>query len=215
MDSHAYSLLTTVLGALITGLFGIINTIITLRAKRVEKVVIERTNEGKSKPTEPISQKGRPRMLLLAVLIGVGAVIGFFIGNATKESPYIVKHYSQEEQRSISRERIAEMERQIHEIERERERIVEQSTLSEPERERRIHEIEQERERILEQPALPESERERRIHEIERERERILEQPTLPEPEREAMIQSYNKRIGQLTMEKAEFEAIARQVEIP
>ena len=158
MDSQTYSLLTTVLGALITGLFGIINTIITLRAKRGEKVVIERTNEGKSKPTEPISQKGRPRMLLLAVLIGVGAAIGLYIGNATKKSPSIVKHYSQKEQRSISKERIAEIERQIQEIKRER--------------------------------------------------AYTIEQPTLPVPEKEERILSYNERINQLTMEKAEYEKI-------
>ena len=152
MDSQTYSLLTTVLGALITGLFGIINTIITLRAKKEEKVVIERINEGKFKPT---------RMLLLAVLISVGAVIGFYIGNATKNSPSIVKHYSQEERGSISRERIAEIERQIHEIEQER------------------------------------------AH--------IIEQPRLPEPEKEEMIQSYNERINQLTMERSEYEEIAGQ----
>ena len=134
MDSQTYSLLTTVLGALITGLFGIINTIIALRAKRGEKVVIEHTNKGKSKPTELISQKGRPRMLLLAVLIGVGAAIGFYIGNATEKSLFIVRHYSEEEQGSVSRERIADIERQIHEIERERERIIEQPTLPEPEK---------------------------------------------------------------------------------
>lgn len=161
MDSQTYSLLTTVLGALITGLFGIINTIITLRAKREEKVVIERINERKSKPTEPISQKGLPRMLLLAVLISAGAIIGFYIGNATKNSPSIVKHYSQEERTSISRERIAEIERQIHEIEQER------------------------------------------AH--------IIEQPRLPEPEKEEMIQSYNERINQLTMERSEYEEIAGQ----
>ncbi|MCK5231735.1 MAG: hypothetical protein KAR13_15790 [Desulfobulbaceae bacterium] len=154
MDSQTYSLLTTVLGALITGLFGIINTIITLRAKKEEKVVIERINEGKFKPT---------RMLLLAVLISVGAVIGFYIGNATKNSPSIVKHYSQEERGSISRERIAEIERQIHEIEQER------------------------------------------AH--------IIEQPRLPEPEKEEMIQSYNERINQLTMERSEYEEIAGQPE--
>ena len=85
--------------------------------------------------------------------------------------------------------------------------------MTEPERERRLHEIERERVRILEQPTLTEPERERRLHEIEQEREHILEQPTLPEPEREAMIQSYNERIGRLTREKAEFKEIARQVE--
>ena len=139
MDSQTYSLLTivlgTVVGALITGLFGIINTIIMIRAKREEKIVVERINEGKFKPTEPIPQKGHPRMLLLAVLISVGAVIGFYIGNATKNSPSIVKHYNQDERKSISRERIAEIERQIHEIEQERAHIIEQPRLPEPEKE--------------------------------------------------------------------------------
>ena len=165
MNEQTYNLLITVLGGFIPGLLGIIDTIITLRAKRGQRVVIQRINQAESEPTEPISRKGRPRMLLLVVLIAVGAAIGFYIGNVTKKSPHVVRHYSQEEQRSISRERIADIER--------------------------------------------------RIHEIERERERILEQPTLPEPEREAMIQSYNEKIGRLTMEKAEFEEIARQVEIP
>ena len=164
MNSQAYPLLTTVVGALIPGLFGIINTIITVRAKREEKVVIERTNEGKSKPTKPIFQKGCPRMLLLFVLIGVFAVTGFYIGNATKKSPSIVKHYNQEEQMKISKERIGEIEHQIHELERDR-------TL-------------------------------------------IDEQPTLLEPEKEEMMHNFDEKIGQLKMEKAEYEEIVGHKEI-
>ena len=143
MDAQTYNLLTTVLGALIPGSFGIINTIIKLRAKRREKVVIERTNGEKSKPTKPISQKGRSHMLLLVVLIGVFTVIGFYIGNATKESPSIVKHYNREERISISNERIGEIDHQIHEIEKEKVHIMEQPMLPELERDENIQSLDE------------------------------------------------------------------------
>ncbi|MCK5050228.1 MAG: hypothetical protein KAS53_00715 [Candidatus Cloacimonetes bacterium] len=147
MGEQTYTLLSIVLVPLIAGLFGITNTIITLRAKRKEKVVIERTNEGKSKPTESISYKGRSRMLLLVVLIGVFAVIGYFIGNATKKSPSIIKLYNEKERSSISKEEITKINEQIHEIEHDRAHIIEQSTLPDDE-----------------QPMLSESEREEMIH---------------------------------------------------
>ena len=116
MNEQIYNLLITVLGALIPG---IIETIITLRAKRGQRVLIQRINQAESEPTEPISRKGRPRILLFFVLIAVGAGIGFYIGNVTKKSSHVVRLYSPEEQRSISGERIADIERRIHEIARE------------------------------------------------------------------------------------------------
>ena len=135
MNEQIYNLLITVLGALIPG---IIETIITLRAKRGQRVLIQRINQAESEPTEPISRKGRPRILLVFVLIAVGAGIGFYIGNVTKKSSHVVRLYNREEQRSISGERIADIERRIHEIEQEREHILEQPTLPEPEREAMI-----------------------------------------------------------------------------
>ena len=238
MNEQTYELLITVLGGgLIPGLLGIINTIITLRAKRGQRGVIQHINQAKSEQTEPISRKGRPRMLLFVVLIAVGAAIGFYIGNVTKKSLHVVRHYSPDERRSVSRERITDIERQIHEIERERERILEQPRLPEPEKkakvqsynkridqltmekrefekiERQVEHYSQDKQRSVSREKIADIERQ--IHEIERERERILEQPRLPEPEKKAKVQSYNKRIDQLTMEKREFEKIERQVEIP
>ena len=149
MDPLIFNLLTTVLGAFITGIFGIINTIIVLRAKRRQQ---EKGGFRKRLPYMSL-------IVIFAVLIGVGAVIGFYIGNVTKEAPSIVRFYNYEKQRTISIERIAEIEHQIHEIELKR--------------------------------------------------DLIIQQRTIPEPEREEVIRSYNVRIDQLAMEKAEYKEIA------
>jgi hypothetical protein len=143
MNQQTYSLLITVIGAVITGIFGLINTLITVRAKRGQRVEIERSVQGKSIPTEHIPRQGHPHMLLFTVLIGVGAAAGFFIGNATKDSPSIVRHYNQEEQISVSRERIAEIEHEIQGKEQEKERIMMEPALPEPEKEGMIRELDE------------------------------------------------------------------------
>ena len=167
MNQQTYSLLITVLGALIPGIFGVINTIITLRARRVQKVDIGRTDQVKSEPTEPVIRKGHSRMLLLTVLIGVGTAGGFFIGNATKKSPSVVRHYNQEEQMSVATDRIAEIDHQIHETQQERDRIVMQPNLPQPEKEEMIRELDEridqlrmekaEFREIIDHPEIPEN----------------------------------------------------------
>lgn len=135
MNSQSYNLLTTVLGAVIPGIFGLINTIIVIRAKRRDKLVAASAQGEISKPTAPIHQKRRPRLIFIAILIGVCGIVGYYIGNMTKESPTIVKLYNPEEQINISRDRIGEIDQQILEIKQETTHIIEQPTMSEPEKE--------------------------------------------------------------------------------
>jgi hypothetical protein len=131
MSPSVYNLLTTVLGAFITGVCGIITAIITIRAQRKPKVIIERTEQRTPEPTESISRKGHSSSFLAAAFICVGALIGFFIGNATKKSPSVVRHYDTDVRRSIASERIAEINQEIHAIELERNHMLEQPILPE------------------------------------------------------------------------------------
>ncbi|MBN2030050.1 hypothetical protein JW824_07360 [bacterium] len=142
MNEQIYKLLITVLGALIPGLFGLINTIITLRSKR-EQAIIQHTDHSKPKPTKPISRKGRPRLLLFVVLIAMGAAFGYYIGNRTEKNPNIVKLYSQEDQRAIANERMMDIELQIREIDQEKARILEQPEMPVPEKEERIRNLDE------------------------------------------------------------------------
>jgi hypothetical protein len=139
MDPQVYSLLTTVLGASITGIFGIANTIIVLWIQRRDKV--EKTPGNQKKSSRPPKLKSRQSMLVLIILICVGAGIGFYIGNATKRLPSIVRFYNSSEREYISREKVSGIELQIHEMEQVRARILGQTNLPEPEKEEKINDI--------------------------------------------------------------------------
>jgi hypothetical protein len=80
-------------------------------------------------------------MLVLIILICVGAGIGFYIGNATKRLPSIVRFYNSSEREYISREKVSGIELQIHEMEQVRARILGQTNLPEPEKEEKINDI--------------------------------------------------------------------------
>lgn len=136
MDPQIYSLLATVLGALITGIFGLVTTIITLRTKTGEKVLQEKVQADRSIPVGPVSKKPYRRILLFVVVIS-GAAIGFFIGNATKKSPAVIRLYSKDVQKEISRDKLSLLERQIHETNQEKAEIAEQPALSDVEKEER------------------------------------------------------------------------------
>lgn len=143
MNEQIYKLLITVLGALIPGLFGIINTIITLRAKSGQGTSDQTKSRAKPQPTQSTSQKGRPRMLLIMILIAIGAVAGYYIGNRTQKNPNIVKLYSQDEQRAIASERVTDIEFQINGIEQEIAHIQEQPDVPESEKEKRINRLDE------------------------------------------------------------------------
>jgi hypothetical protein len=139
MDPQVYSLLTTVLGASITGIFGIANTIIVLWIQGGDKV--GKTSSNQKKSSSPPRLKRRQSMLVLIIVICVGAGIGFYIGNATKRYPSIVRYYNSSERESISREKISGIELQIREMEQVRARILGQTNLPEQEKEEKINDI--------------------------------------------------------------------------
>ncbi len=143
MNEQIYKLLITVLGGLIPGLFGIINTIVTIRSKRGQQTAVQHTDQPKPKPTGPTPQKGRPRLLLFVVLIAIGAAFGYYIGNRTEKNPNIVKLYREEDQRSIASEEMRDIEFQIHEIDREKAHILEQPDMPEPEKEEKIRSLDE------------------------------------------------------------------------
>ncbi len=138
MNEQIYKLLITGLGALIPGLFGLINTIITIRAKRGQQIAVQHSDHPKSKPTGPASQKGRPRLFLFIVLIAIGAGFGYYIGNRTEKDPNIVKLYNEDNQRAIANEKMMDIELQIREIDQEKAHILEQPEMPEPEKEEKI-----------------------------------------------------------------------------